>query len=738
MRPEDFRVASVLATIERASDASGEKWTFQNDALRMQLELRGGSLQVTSLANARSGRELLGKPNDLPLFRYETDRGGARADDGGWTLEAQAVDDVTVFDARWGTALELTVARREPFAFGLRLRFELYDDGGLRIATFVRNDDEAASLTIIRADVLTLDLPDEPHTLHHCPEMVWRDTREPLAGLRNAVTVYDAGGGWALSPELNWRTYGSSVDPAMAVPFGHLDAWSTGAGVRFATYPEALQLVLLPREEFEYLSINLTLFEGDEMDGRMSVEQHLRNRFSYTVNTMRMCSNDWLTYTDGGRTDVFIRDTVVPAAIEAGFDEIHFDDLWNTTRDTTVPNFTDDLPSLAKYITDLGLGVGYWFSLTGADHFEGRDLADPAQTAFKRTEIEQTMIGRYRSSWQQIDLAHFFPEQTATAYSHQSDSAYRKLMRTRQMLSSIAKAHPGYRVTVTNEVDQGTVDTSGGRQSNGMLHLVENGHVPAMGEYLELGVRDVKSDIDLHLAYFGFLPMGATFLPDENGIIRTSEFLYRALLAKDFSIYTAVDNWGDLSLYRVFNQWRKSPRIASVLEQYVRPLTLTAPYAWMHTTPDRSVALLICSGGEKSEVAERVELGLRWLDASVSYLVADITLRDDGDFSYAFRGSFYGEALRSGFAVEFDDSMSKGKAFWLVRDEHAPLQVVYADHHVDSIRIEETGTGGCSVRLTGRPATTVAVLLARRSADDLTGEVVRIELDAAGRGDFTG
>ncbi|UQZ87541.1 hypothetical protein SK3146_06843 [Paenibacillus konkukensis] len=107
--------------------------------------------------------------------------------------------------------------------------------------------------------------------------------------------LYDAGDGWGVQPEMNWKTqdgpavYGDKPSTSsMLPPFANINAWSGIGGVKVSTNPSALQLVLFPGEEFEYIAVDLTVFKGDIIDGKMAVEEHFRKRFKYhDVSTER-------------------------------------------------------------------------------------------------------------------------------------------------------------------------------------------------------------------------------------------------------------------------------------------------------------------------------------------------------------------------------------------------------------------------------------------------------------------
>ncbi|MNR54042.1 hypothetical protein D3C85_1741630 [compost metagenome] len=48
-----------------------------------------------------------------------------------------------------------------------------------------------------------------------------------------------------------------------------------------STNNEAPQLVLFPDEQFEYIAVDMKVFKGDIIDGKMAVEENFRKRFKY-------------------------------------------------------------------------------------------------------------------------------------------------------------------------------------------------------------------------------------------------------------------------------------------------------------------------------------------------------------------------------------------------------------------------------------------------------------------------
>lgn len=93
---------------------------------------------------------------------------------------------------------------------------------------------------------------------------------------------YESGDGWFAAPENNWCT---SLTPGLQQgdkqKVLRLNLWNGGPGLRVSTNPRAVQLILFPHEEVEYFSVNLGVFLGDDLDGRVAVAEHLRQRFKY-------------------------------------------------------------------------------------------------------------------------------------------------------------------------------------------------------------------------------------------------------------------------------------------------------------------------------------------------------------------------------------------------------------------------------------------------------------------------
>ncbi|MEX1028782.1 MAG: carbohydrate-binding protein [Paenibacillaceae bacterium] len=543
---------------------------------------------------------------------------------------------------------------------------------------------------------------------------------------RNAITVYDTGDGWGLQPEMNWKTQGATD----RLPFANINAWSGITNVKVSSNTEALQLVLFPNEEFEYISVNMTVFKGDILDGRMAVEDHFRKRFKYNDVTSIFTTNDW-DWKDS-RTDAYYRNTVIPRAAQAGLDMVMADDLWNITRDSTTPDsgFTSDLQSLSDYIVSQGLRFGLWFSMTGDDHNLGRDLADPANIEFKRSQVEDYMIPQYNLSHQMIDLTEFWPNTSATSTSHPSDSVYRKNVLVRNYINDVVSRNPDFIGKLTSEVD---INPTQGDRNVGLLHIGDNGFVSAKG--------DVDKNLKIGMNSFGYLPINSVYYGGSPS--GKMEDYYSFMLARVIKFNTDPGSWttSGMDSLRKFNDWRKSPRIKALTEETTRPLyaglkfDTSGPYAWMYTPEDKGKALVIVSAAGETEAATDITLNLRWLDSNKTYLVEDITMNDNGISSYLYRGRFTGEQLKSpGLSVNLNENTSKGKAFWIQEDNSNSMQVLYADENITSFT-QSVGVSSLTVNVNGKANSTGKVIVYDRTANK--SMISEVTIGPGGTGNIT-
>ncbi|MCL6457725.1 MAG: carbohydrate-binding protein, partial [Gorillibacterium sp.] len=632
------------------------------------------------------------------------------ADDGGWTLGADAITEINKFSTNWGKSIEIPLTRTTPQNLTITLKLEIYNGrAGIKYSNVIKNN-SAANKTITNSDIIALNFPDSAHTLYYVPNMTWNSTSGSLApnAGKNAITRYDAGDGWILQPEMNWKTQGVTDN----LPFANINAWSGISNVKVSTNPDSMQLVLFPNEQFEYISVDMTVFKGDIIDGRMAMEEHFRKRFKYHNTTSIFTTNDWEWL--GNRTEAYYRNTAIPKAVQAGMDMMMIDDFWNTTRDTTVASssFTNNLPALTDTIIAQGMRFGIWFSMTGDNHNVGRDLADPANIEFKRSQVEDEMIPNLHLSHQMIDLTEFWPNTVATSTSHPSDSVYRKNVLVRNYLNDVVSRNPDFLMKLTSEVD---IYPTQGDRNVGLLHIGDNGFVSAKG--------NVDKSLLIGMNSFGYLPMNSVYY----GGLTTGkmEDYYSYMLARVIKFAKDPASWSaaGISSLKKFNDWRKSPRIKALTDEMTRPLyagpnfDTSGPYAWMYTPEDKSKALVITTAAGEAAVATDLTLNLRWLDSNKTYLVEDITMNDSGSSSYQYKGRFTGAQLKSpGLPVNLTENTSKGKAFWIQEDNNADLQVLYADENISSFT-QSSGPSSITVNATGKVSTTGKVIIFDKTAN---------------------
>jgi hypothetical protein len=735
----------------------GKSWVLENDVLRVKLEAISG-LRVTSIYNkaARQEYQVAAKP----LFSYEFDDSASITADEGWTVETPRLDDLWMHTVqgrvRIGREFRIALRRTGPQPLTVTAVFDLYDArSGLRFHTLIRNDSDTET-AITNSTVLALALPNRPHRLHYPPNMRWKSTTGALAPTpegkaelpKKVISVYDEGHGWSLSPELNWKTQrgkGNYATDYMLPPFAALNAWHEIDHVQVTTNPQSLQLVLFPHEEFEYLSVNLTVFAGDVIDAKMAEEQHFRRRFRYNNVSTLFNANDWDYRGGPGSTlpDNYYYDVIIPKAKRARFDMVMLDDLWNTTRDSIEPSATmtkaiRSLDEFSRTVTGNGMRLGLWYSLSGGGHVEGRDLADPVQLQEKRALIE-TLITKYRLSHQMVDLTEWWQNESVTSYSHPTDNVYRKAVLSRRLLNELVEKYPHYLPKVTSELD---IWPTQGDRNTSLMHVAYNGWNTANG-----GITGEDLSLRTAVTGFGHLPMNSAYM---NGGQLTGRM-------EDYYSYLAVRNvkfgqdpgkpgtWPDaaVDLMAAFNRWRKHPRVTHLTEQPFRPIYLgsgwdgttwnssTGPFVWLWTDEQRSEALMIATG--KGGYASTVVADLRWLRPSTTYSIADISLDDDGSHTYAYRGTFTGAELQE-FPIDLRTNTSRGKAFWIRAATGTNLQVLYADENVHAI--DQHGTSSrLDLKLTGDPAAQAVVIVVDPRTN--RGLAKPIQLNAAGRANVT-
>ncbi|MDT5037863.1 MAG: alpha-galactosidase, partial [Micromonosporaceae bacterium] len=718
-----------------------------NDVVRVALRFAAGSLNLTSLFNVAANTEYQTVPAGGQLFSYSLDGvATVAADDGGWTFGTPEISPIIMFTRQGertvGRQVRLAMSRTAPRALTVTVVLEVYNGrAGVRFYTLIRNGSATDPLTITSSVVLALGFANLPHTLHYVPNAIWKSTRGALAPVpedtstpakqaelpKKAISVYDAGHGWSFSPELNWKTLkgkGNVTTGFMLPPFASLDVWSGTDHVRLITNPSALQLVLFPNEEFEYLSVNVTVFVGGLVDGKMAEQEHFRARFRYNNIITLMHTNDF-DYRAGPSRQLppdYYYTTIIPKALAAGLDMVMLDDLWNTTRDSIEPSDAMNLSihSLGEFsqtLTDRGLLFGLWFSLSGGGHVAGRDLADPAMLAFKRGQIE-TLITDFHMTHQMIDLTEYWQNEAVTEYSHPSDNVYRKAVLSRRLMNDLVAEHPHLLPKMTTELD---IFPTQGDRNNGLMHVCNNGWNTANG-----GVTGESLSLRTALTGFGHLPMESAYM---NGGIMSGrmEDYYSYLAVRTVKFPQDPGNaaqWppAAIALMATFNAWRRSPRVRELTGELFRPVffgpgwdtsawdSSVGPYVWMFTDTGRTKALVLATGagGQTSGAA----VNLRWLDDTATYMIADITLDDSGGHSYAYRGASTGAALKSaGFPIDLRANTSRGKAFWVSRVLRPGAQVVYADENVGRW-VSFVLQGVLNVVLTGTANSTATLVLA--------------------------
>ncbi|MEQ7007088.1 NPCBM/NEW2 domain-containing protein [Actinopolymorpha sp. B17G11] len=741
-------------------------WTLENDVVRLVVSTSGGGIRVTSVSNKDAGREYQTAVGGRQLFAYEFD--GAHeivSDDGNWQVGEAELSDLVMHTPQGTSAVGRRIAiplrRAEPQPVTVTVVFEVYKGrAGLRFSTLIKNDDSTRKTTITTSTVFALALADQAHTLYHVPNASWKSTRGSLAPLpadtsshgkraelpKKVINVYDSGDGWSVSPELNWKTMRGNGKHAeyMLPPFASINAWHDIDHVRVTTNPESLQLVLFPGEEFEYLSVNVTVFSGDVVDAKMADQEHFRKRFRYNNVTTLFNTNDW-DYRGGPGRDLpedYYFTTVIPKAEQAGFDMVMLDDLWNTSRDTLEPNpaMASSIRSLQEFadsLEDKDLLFGLWFSLTGAGHASGRDLANPDELAYKKEQIE-TLINQYHVDHHMMDLTQYWQNEQETAYSHPSDNVYRKAVLTRAMVNSLVESYPHYLPKMTTELD---IYPTQGDRNNGLLHVTYNGWNTANG-----GVTGENLSLRTAITHFGHLPMEAMYM-NLGRLTGRMEDYYSYMAVRNVKFGQDPGNeqqWPEsaIELMAVFNRWRRSARVRALTEELFRPVYLgrgwdgpewdssSGPYVWMYTDEEQTTALLIATA--VGTAATRVVADLRWLDAGGRYVVSDISLDDDGTHTYAYRGTFTGVELREpGLPLDLLATSSRGQALWIQRVTGPGLQLAYVDENATDYAVQATDWD-IRVAVSGQPGKTVTVITADPAGD--RGLVRTVDLNPKGRG----
>ncbi len=773
------------ATVEIGDITSVETWTMENDVLRAKIEFTGaGAIKLTSFFNKEAGREYLPQgvvQNKSTLFRYDyrfleagqtgkeavVSPASINANDPGFVLGTTVHKDIDMKASngavkKIGERWEIPVTKN---GLTITLSFEIYEGkAGLKYQAYIKNNSPNKRLQITSADVIKLDLPDEARNLHYSYITKWysttggvdfNDCKNPSEDIKVIINRYDTGDGFYLSPEVNGKTQtyaggnypqGYKGDRA----FAGIRAFK-GDMVKVSVNDEVFKLVLYPNEEFEYIAVNMTAFKGDIVDGKMAVEEHLRKRFRYNETSTILMTNDWgwgppdNNTPPDRRTEEYYRTTVIPKAKEANFDMIMWDDLWNTEEYSTpgtfrdsivpVPRLTTDMSGLTKFYKDNGFIFGAWYSMSGGYHNSGNDLADPAVIAAKKGMLE-TLITNYNLKHQMIDLTEYWLNDAVTGYSHPTDNVYRKNVLTRNALNEMVDKYPDYKVKLTTEVD---IYPSQGDRSNELLHVINNGWTTTSTELGE--IQDIQNYTNL----FGHMPLNSTYF--NNGDMKTGNMatFYKYMFARNVKHGSKPHEWSQTSIDLVgkFNDWRKTERIKVLTDTMIRPVyngrgwdsnvaadwdQSAGPYAMMHVAENKDQALLIATDAGKTSVSS-VEVNLRWLDKTKQYLIEDISLDDNGEFTYRFKGLLTGSQLQK-FKIDFAENTANGRAYWIEEFQNQDYQLLYADHQVDTYELHVNADQSMVVQGTGKAGTTGKVMIYSRAEN----KVMNVELQFGDNG----
>jgi hypothetical protein len=335
---------------------------------------------------------------------------------------------------------------------------------------------------------------------------------------------------------------------------------------------------------------------------------------------------------------------------------------------------------------------GHWFSLQGRycgnGWGGGRDCADPANVDFKLKQVEEILIGKYHSAWDQLDAGTIWKTDAVTSYSHPSDSVYRKILGMKRYMNTIAHKYPDFIMQVTCEID----NPEGERpevaykkeQNVGLIHLADNGIV---GMYRRTDNGDDLRDLFDCVGLFPLEGMLSTWGADADDWAHawqdSPQWYYQFLLARHTSLYNPPDSVqrGDTKAWtpetiahlRAFNDWRKSPRIKALLNEVMRPVfngpdwqKNEGPWAWMYTDEHRTKALLLAVNPLKLAKSNSFAAKLRWLDPAKTYTVEDITMLPGGKFKNQSCGEFTGAQLKEvGLPIDLDKCPEHCAAFWL-------------------------------------------------------------------------
>ncbi len=714
-------VAGDTATVAQAKDT----WTLSNAAMELRLAFKDGSLQVTGLANKAAGRDYLAGRGAQPLFSHTVAGVVCAANDGKWTLEKAQVSPIVLYGKTWGKRLEITLSRTAPVAFSVRQVFELYnDDAGLRLLSFVKNGTDK-EVTIGASEVLQLNLPEAPSALHGVKGISqWTTVPKIERNGRNAIVCYGGDGakkdGLFVIPENNWAT---SVAPGQnqgvaSEKMLYVDAFADPkAPLRVWTNPKAVQLTLFPKEEVEYFAVNLGVFSGDVQDGRFAAEEHLRRRFKFMGPMHQLGTNDWQWgvwngVSTGNRTEAFYKKNVILPAAAAGFDRVNIDDYWYAPQDTANPVPAFGMQAVCDDIVKHGMLPGHWFSLQARyAHLGwamGQDAADPANIDRQLGQMRETLIGKYHTRWDQLDGGLLWKTDKPTAYSHPMDSVYRKILGMKRYENAIGAEHADFLMQVTCEIDNPSGaggNEARGNQNVGLIHLGDNG---ILGVFRRTELCDDVRDLFNFHGLFpleGMLSTCGADRPDAFSWQDSPLWYYQFLLARHTMIYSRPWEWNKESVahLRLFNNWRKDPRICAVLDQPMRPVyngedweKNEGPWCWSFFDKAKGRMLVFAINHLDLAKSNAFAAKLRSLDFAKTYRVEDITMLPGGKFRAATVGTFSGAALKEkGLPVDLDLNPEPCAAYWIEEANGAKAD--------DSLLVQAQAAASSTVAVTAAP-----------------------------------
>ncbi len=768
------RESTAVVTTNEYPVEKVKVFSFENDIVRAELTFEEGSLSMNKLYNKESEKDYLSK-STLPLFSYTfgdyVDGKGknektVKANGGNWTLVSSTVDDITANVGQetrkhYGKRTEIVLAD-DSCGLQVRVIFEIYDGrSGLRFKTYLKNLSNQ-KIVVTKSDVFSLALPNDAHKLHYVSSAasadnpntagnaVWKTTAgalKPNTG-RNALCVYTSGDGWWMMPETNWRTqigpeyYGQKPSETHATYEFATTSCFVKEGVSVSTNPDSVMLTLKSGEEFDYIAVNLTVFRGDVVNGKMAAEEHFYKRFLYHDTETIINTNDW-NYLNK-RTTEWYKTVLIPAAKKAGIDMVMLDDLWNTNRDSiTAIAALGSLESFSDMVKDEGFMLGIWYSMSGGDHNNGRDLADPEKLAEKIALVE-TLIKDYGMNHMMVDLTEYWQNTKETDYSSPCDNVYRKNVMVQNALNVLIDKYPEFLVKPTNEVD---VFPTQGNRCNGLLHVMNNGWVVANG--------GAGNGSQAFANMFGYLPLSATY--GDGNVDGDIAELYFYLFCRNVKLAEAPDTaaWTEhgIELMAAFNAWRGGERMKAILSTMKYPVYFgegwdsddqgkwasdgmkKGPFAWLQMNADRSTALLLASasfGEQRDFIAD-----LRWLDENKTYAIADVTLTDNGYFLNRFVGTVSGKTLvTEGFCVPLSDSESGACAYVLQEVKGDTAFAMYADEDAKTYALSQSGNT-LTVTVEGKVGAIASVIVVDPKTDKALTLNIAIGYDGKGKAILT-